>query len=253
MWERALFMDLLKKAAIEYYKLLSTTYYFEIARKNTKKEFLLNFQPDDFHHVIGLHKLIDIGRVQTGPRNKIYNDIINENILFSDISISQYYDQIANRLELVCDIENILDSNQIVFKYLEGKVQMSRIQADYLLENAHDTNVVYIFLSQRDKSKKAEIPIMCCRSFFPKDKLDYSQNQPSYTLLKKVKINTMSGEKIVQYDRSRILEKAKAASTESERKSITQQLNENKAKLALQHITQEKNVIEKSKTSNERV
>lgn len=33
---------------------------------------------------------------------------------------------------------------------------------------------------------------------FSMDKLDYSKNQPSYTLLKKIKINTISNEKIRQ-------------------------------------------------------
>ncbi len=61
-------MDLLKKAAKEFEKLLSTTYYFEIARKNIAKKFVLNFIPEDFHHICGLHKLKDIGLVQTGPR-----------------------------------------------------------------------------------------------------------------------------------------------------------------------------------------
>lgn len=105
MSEKEKIMDLLKKSAMEYNKLLSTSYYFEIARKNTKKEFLLSFQPDDFHHIIGLHNL-------------------------------------------------------------ERNNKISRIEADYLLENAHNMNVVYIFLSERSKLDKAEIPVMCCRSFF---------------------------------------------------------------------------------------
>ena len=112
-------MDALKKAAIEFDNLLNITYYFEIARKNVKKDFVLNFKPEDFHHIVGLHKLYDIGLVQTGTRNKIYSDILCNHITFSDISISNYYDRIADRLKLACHIEDILDRNQIVFKYLK--------------------------------------------------------------------------------------------------------------------------------------
>ena len=39
-------MDLLKTAAMEFENLLQVTYNFEIARKNNKKEFILNFRPD---------------------------------------------------------------------------------------------------------------------------------------------------------------------------------------------------------------
>lgn len=245
-------MDLLKKAAKEFDKLLSTAYYFEIARKNNRKEFILNFKPEDFHHIIGLHKLIDIGLVQTGSREKVFHDIMTERIRFSDITKSNYYTKIEDRLKLVCHMEDMLDGNQIVFKYLKKINQFSRIEADFLLENAHKIDIVYIFLNERSKIDKSKIPIMCCRSFFPMEQLDYSKNQPSYTLLKKIKIDTVTGEKTVQYDRSKIIEKAKAAPSEAERISIMQQLNENKAHLAIRDILAEKKNIQKDKQDHER-
>jgi hypothetical protein len=233
-------MDLLKKSAVEFDKLLSTVYYFEIARKNVMKKFMLNFKPEDFHHISGLHKLADIGLVQTAARGKIYNAIMDNLITFSDISISKYYPMISDRMKLVCQMENVLDSNQIVFKYLEKTNKFSRIEADYLFENAHKMDIIYIFLSERMKMDKSECPIMCCRSCFPMDKVDYSKNQPSYTLLKKVKIDTITGNKILQYDRSKIIEESKKAVSESERKSILQQLNEKKAQQAISDILSEK-------------
>ncbi len=84
-------MDFLKDAAQEFNKLLSNTYYFEIARKNNRKKFMLNFMPQDFHHIVGLHKLLDIGLVQTGARDKVYNDILKGQIDSSDIKQSNYY------------------------------------------------------------------------------------------------------------------------------------------------------------------
>ena len=79
----------------KFQKLLSSEYYFEIARKNIKREFVLNFKPEDFHHMVGLHKLIDIGLVQTGKRERVYSDIINNQITLSDVSISNYFDHDA--------------------------------------------------------------------------------------------------------------------------------------------------------------
>ena len=40
-----------------------------------------------------------------------------------------------------------------------------------------------------------------CRSFFPKDKKDYTVGQPQFTLLFKEKITVSTGEKVIQYDR----------------------------------------------------
>lgn len=96
------------------------------------------------------------------------------------------------------------------------------------------------------------IPTMCCRSFFPMDRLDYSRNQPIYTLLKKVKIDTITGAKTVQYDRSKIIEQAKTTRSESERKSIMQQLNEKKAQLAIRDVLVEKKNSQKVKPDHER-
>ena len=40
-----------------------------------------------------------------------------------------------------------------------------------------------------------------CRSFFPKEKKDYTIGQPQFTLLFKEKITVSTGEKVIQYDR----------------------------------------------------
>ena len=84
------------------------------------------------------------------------------------------------------------------------------------------------------------------------DRMDYTKNQPSYTLLRKIKINTDTGNRLVQYDRSAIMAKIQKATSESERKSIMQQLNENKAKLAINDILSEKKTIQKDRNEHTR-
>lgn len=245
-------MDLLRNAAEKFEKLLSMEYYFEIARKNGRKEFMLNFLPQDFHHICGLHKLSDIGLVQTGARDRIYGDILNGRIRFSDIAKSNYLEKMSDRLNLIGQMEDLLNDNQIVFKYLKNKREFSRIEADYLLENAHENDIIYIFLNERSKADARGIPIMCCRSFFPMNQLDYTKNQPSYTLLKKIRTDTVTGERIVQYDRSKILDQAKAASSETERRSILTQLNEKRAQIAIRDVLESKREIRKDKQEHER-
>lgn len=245
-------MDLLKRAAQEFMQLMANEYYFEIARKNNQKEFILNFIPQDFHHIVGLHKLLDIGLVQTGRRDKVYYDILNGRIDVLDIKKSNYYEKIENRLKLVGQMKDIIDNDQMVFKYLKSGNLFSRIEANYLLEHAHKTDVIYIFLSERSKTGKGQIPLMCCRSFFPMNQLDYSMNQPSYTLLKKVKIDIATGDKTVQYDRGKILAQAKAAGSELECRSILQQLNEKKAQLAIKTVLEEKKNLQSGKQDREK-
>ena len=53
---------------------------------------------------------------------------------------------------------------------------------------------MYLFLAKRTGNDT-----QVCRTFFPKAEKDYAQGQPRYTLLKKEKINIVTGEFTVQY------------------------------------------------------
>lgn len=55
---------------------------------------------------------------------------------------------------------------------------------------------VYIFIAEHKDTGK-----YFCRSFFPKEKKDYTEGQPRYTMLYKEKRNMATGEIAVQYDR----------------------------------------------------
>ena len=55
------------------------------------------------------------------------------------------------------------------------------IEADYLMKNHMEGKNLFLFLSNaRDDS-------YFCRSFFPEEKMDYTKNQASWTLLYKKK------------------------------------------------------------------
>ncbi len=246
-------MDKLQKTVLAYQTVMQTQYYFEIAKKNTKIEFVLTFEKEDFFHMAGLHKLKDVTTLQIEmSKGIIFDRIANGNITFDQVKNSYFYQDIEKRLSYLEKIQKLLDSNQIVFQYLESRNKASYIKADYLLEEGYKTDIIYIFLNERSKAEKGQIPIMCCRSFFPMNQLDYTRNQPSYTLLKKVKIDTLTGTRTVQYDRSKILEQAKAAGSESERRSVLQQLNEKKAQLAIREVLDQRKNLQKDKQDRER-
>ena len=57
--------------------------------------------------------------------------------------------------------------------------------------------IVYLFLGAREEHENEQM----CRTFFSKQKLDYTLGQEKYTLLKKEKINIEKGEVQVLYNR----------------------------------------------------
>lgn len=246
-------MDKLQQTALAYQSVMRAQYYFEIAKKNTKHEFVLTFEKEDFFHMAGLHKLKDVTTLQIEKsKGNIYDRILDGNITLDQVVNSFFYQDIEKRLSYLGKIQELLDNNQIFFQYLENKNKASYIKADYLMEEGCETDVIYIFLSERSKAEKGQIPTMCCRSFFPMNQLDYTRNQPSYTLLKKIKIDTVTGNRTVQYDRSKILEQAKSVGTESERKSVLQQLNEKKAQLAIKEVLNQRKELRRDKQEPER-
>ena len=70
------------------------------------------------------------------------------------------------------------------------------IEADYLLSTPFENSDIYIFIAEHKDTGK-----YFCRSFFPKEKKDYTEGQPRYTMLYKEKRNMATGEIAVQYDR----------------------------------------------------
>ena len=69
------------------------------------------------------------------------------------------------------------------------------IEADYLMENKMESRNLFLFLSNDDGDK------YFCRSFFPEEKMDYSKNQASWTLLYKKKTDLIRGTETVLYNK----------------------------------------------------
>jgi hypothetical protein len=98
-------MDILQECALAFQELLVYEYHFVIGRKGQMKEFCLNFDKADFHHIAGLHKLKDIAQIQQGMRDKIFDQIISGGISLSLIEKSAYYGQMRGRILPLTDLE----------------------------------------------------------------------------------------------------------------------------------------------------
>jgi len=178
-------------------KLLDIKYHFEIARKGVIHTFDLTFQKTDFHHLAGLHKLTDKRTLQHNSREKIFNEILEGKITQQFIESSSHYSEISDRLSALINLETLLDSDNLIFKYNENVRLSSNIKAEFLLEGFISNLTLFLFLGSRDTKTENQQ----CRSFFPKSKIDYSIGQPKYTLLRKTKTKISTGEILLKYEK----------------------------------------------------
>ena len=188
-------MDHLQSCAKAFEHLLDFQYHIIIGRKGKSVELNILFDPSEFHHLVGLHKLHDL-RIARENRDKVFQQILTGNISINDLKKSQYFPNIQKRIEPFIQIENFLDSNKLIFRYNQKLQTFSLIEAEYLLSTPYENTDIYIFL---DRQKEPDY--FFCRSFFQKEEKDYTKGQAIFTLLIKEKINLRTEEKIIQYDR----------------------------------------------------
>ena len=89
------------------------------------------------------------------------------------------------------------DRGRVFDEIADGTITImySMIEADYLMENNMESRNLFLFLSNDEGDN------YFCRSFFPEEKMDYSKNQASWTLLYKKKIDLSTRIETVLYNR----------------------------------------------------
>lgn len=186
-------MHHIRDCVVSFQSLLNKEYKFILGRKSKLVELRITFDEKDCFHLMGLQYLKDRPKLNKA-RDKIFYQILNNNINSDYLEESLNFPQIKERIRLFPHLEEILDSNETIFKYSEIFDGTSRIKADFLLSNKIYNKVVYLFLS-KDKE------FYFCRSFFPKTSRDYTLNQTAWTLLYKSKIDTKTGKEKVLFDK----------------------------------------------------
>ena len=189
-------MDLLLECASAFQGLLNYQYAFVLGRKGKNTEVRLGFSETDFHHLVGLHKLKDIS-IARANRQQVFRDILAGRITYDTLEKSAYARESNIRLTAFRNIQNYLDGDQLVFRYDNRRRPGSSIESDYLLKMGDDLilDISFLFID------KSDCGVFYCRSFFPMEDVDYTIGQTHYALLKKEKINLLTGESVVQYDR----------------------------------------------------
>ena len=187
-------MDKLKEAALLFQKLLGVKYKPILGNKGKLTEFYIDFNKEDFFHLIGLQYLKDLPQLKKN-RAFIFDKILSDNITENQISKSCFYTDIEQRISDFLLFEELLDSNETVFKYSFNRSSFSDIRAEYLLKTTYKIRTNYIFID-----KRTNIDNKFCRSFFFNDKNNYCQNQVTMTLLYKEKIFA-NGSSVIQLNK----------------------------------------------------
>lgn len=178
-------MDKLLECAKVFEKLLDIEYKIVLGKSGKEYKFILHFNAEHFHHLIGLKKLEDIKKVR-GNRERIFKDILLGNFTYDEISKSKFFNQIEERIAYFPLIELLLDDKQTIVKF-RNKPRGSNIGWEFLLSNiAHDRRIIYLFIDKERDALNSEKRFG--RSFFPKGDLEYEKNQINTTLLYKEKI-----------------------------------------------------------------
>jgi len=189
-------MDKLQERAIAFRQLMNYQYVIKLGRKGKIYSFVIDFQKQDFFHLIGLQKLIDL-RFLKRSSEYIFNSCLKGKLTYSMLEKSEYFDELGYRFDYFHLIENILDDNELIFKCNINSMRVySNIKADYMLQNLRNELTFYIFTEKRSNADT-----QFCKSFFENSEKDYSKGQTKMTLLYKEKINKITGKSEIQYDK----------------------------------------------------
>lgn len=178
-------------------KLLDKEYHLVLGRKNISVSLQINFDKKECFHLMRLQYLTDRPEL-VRDREKIFDAISRHQITAEHLQSSDLYYKIADRVDMLPLLESMLDSNDTIFKYNRKRNIYSVIKADYIMKNKMEERDVFLFLAQNGEGGK-----YFCRSFFPENKMDYTKNQASWTLLYKKKITLSTGKEEILYDRLR--------------------------------------------------
>lgn len=182
--------------AKDFERLFDIKYDLLLGRQNKAIEISIVFCDYDFHHLAGLHKLTDLTMLRRA-RNNVYWDIYNGVITDSDVRKSFAYKDIVDRLDVLNQIEYLIDTNNLIFRYSSKNNHKSKIQANFVMQSLTDEkkDKAFIFLKYIDKNRKQ----VCCNSIFPYTDYDYTKYQKKLILLKKTKIRISTGEILNSY------------------------------------------------------
>lgn len=139
-------MDKISRAIQMYEGLMNKKYIYELLNGDSLEVVFLK---ENFPHVIGLHKLVDISEFnrlnnKTIKGNKIFKMVKNKDIKEEKIINSPNYEKIELRVENFHKI-NELVFNKVIYDFDRTKVR-TYIKADLVLYTVEEGMYIHLFL-----------------------------------------------------------------------------------------------------------
>lgn len=204
-------MDLLKKAASVYDKMLDTEYLFVSGKNGQLHSHILKFTSDEFKHAVGLHKLTDIPAICRSSSSNLLFLIKSGQLTINDISRSTHYSQIESRIKNLAHLEEYLDNAMLYYDWDSKRSPFSNIEASIMIPSQSLIDIgqsTYIFFKNIDNEtlKLSECIVETAKSqklvSLISDKRDYTRGQlRPPTLLYKEKRVLSSGLKTILLDK----------------------------------------------------
>lgn len=139
-------MDKISGAIKTYEGLMNKKYIYELLNGDSLEVI---FKKENFPHVIGLHKLVDINEFnrlnnKTIKGNKVFKMVKNKDIEEEKIVNSPNYEKIELRVDKFHKI-NELVFNRVIYNFDRTKVRTT-IKADLVLYTVEDGMYIHLFL-----------------------------------------------------------------------------------------------------------
>lgn len=183
--EMGLFLD----AAVKWNSLQNTQYFLVLGHKKSTEYINMTFRPEDFDHLSGMQYAndIDFGLHRNQYRgHKLIPALLSEKLDDKLIEKSKSWDKISERLSAIIHLDEILDSDFLIYKFDRFKLPFhSDIKAAYCIYSETYKNGVFLFLDEEQRC-------YYCKSVFEKDCNDYRTNQTRWTVLKKEKTTELA-------------------------------------------------------------
>lgn len=93
---------------------------------------------------MGLQYLVDRPELSR-DRGRVFDEIADGTITIEKIESSDFYNKIEQRVHFLPLLEQMIDSNDTVFKYNKKANMYSMIEADYLMENNVESRNLFCF------------------------------------------------------------------------------------------------------------
>lgn len=124
--------------------LLSTEYELVLGRKGVSVTLRISFDKKDCFHLMGLQYLVDRPELSR-DRGRVFDEIADGTITIEKIESSDFYNKIEQRVHFLPLLEQMIDSNDTVFKYNKKANMYSMIEADYLMETTWRAGIYFCF------------------------------------------------------------------------------------------------------------